>query len=138
MSFCSRCGTQVKDTALFCPNCGTRITVMTGNNGSQNYNQGINYQSPGGYDQQINYNQSTDYTSQQNYTQQYYNNGQMFTPDGNSTGLNVISFLIPLVGLILYIIYHDKQPIKAKGVGKWALIGFIINFISIFIFMFSM
>lgn len=47
--------------------------------------------------------------------------------DENSTGLNVLSFFFPIVGLILYIVYNEKLPTKAKGVGKWALIGFIIN-----------
>ena len=54
--------------------------------------------------------------------------------DRNHTGLNILSFLIPLVGLILYIVYHSNQPIKAKGIGKWALIGFIVGVIlSVFI-----
>lgn len=37
----------------------------------------------------------------------------------------VLSFFIPLVGLILYIIYENKQPRRAGSVGKGALIGFI-------------
>ena len=51
--------------------------------------------------------------------------------DESSTGLNVISFLFPIIGLVLYIIYHEKSPIKAKGIGKWALISFIIGLIPI-------
>lgn len=47
--------------------------------------------------------------------------------DVNSTGLNVLSFFFPLVGLILYLVFRDKTPIRAKGVGKWALIGFIVG-----------
>ena len=46
-----------------------------------------------------------------------------------STGLNALSFFIPIVGLILYIVYHDKAPNKAKEIGKWALIGFGIGLI---------
>lgn len=44
-----------------------------------------------------------------------------------STGLNILSFLIPLVGLILFIMYNDKFPMKAKAIGKWGIIGFIAN-----------
>ena len=44
-------------------------------------------------------------------------------PDIPSTGLNVLSLLIPLVGLILYLAYHDKAPNKARAIGKFALIG---------------
>lgn len=40
--------------------------------------------------------------------------------DKPSTGLNVLSFLIPLVGLILYLSWQNSTPIKAKAVGKWA------------------
>ena len=44
--------------------------------------------------------------------------------DTPSTGLNILSFLIPLVGLILFLSWQNTTPIKAKAVGKWALIGF--------------
>ena len=43
--------------------------------------------------------------------------------DEKSTGLNVISFLIPLVGLIVYLTQKDTHPIKAKSAGKSALWG---------------
>lgn len=51
----------------------------------------------------------------------------MQNQDQNSTGLNVLSFLIPLIGLILYLVYQKEQPIKAAGIGKWALIGFAFD-----------
>ena len=47
-----------------------------------------------------------------------------------STGLNVLAFLIPIVGLILYILYQEKTPQKAKAIGKWALIGFVIGIVG--------
>jgi hypothetical protein len=49
--------------------------------------------------------------------------------DVPSTGLNIISFLIPLVGLIIYLIEKDKSPIKAISAGKSALWGVGISFI---------
>ena len=48
-------------------------------------------------------------------------------PDIPSTGLNVLSFFFPIVGLILYIVYSDKAPLKARAIGKWALIGFCVG-----------
>ena len=39
------------------------------------------------------------------------------------TGLNIISLLMPIVGLILYIVYHEKSPDKAASIGKFAWIG---------------
>ncbi len=55
------------------------------------------------------------------------------TSIGNSAALNdapnigfaIIGFIIPIVGLILYLVYESKQPRKAKSAGKGALIGFI-------------
>ncbi len=46
-----------------------------------------------------------------------------------STGLNVLAFCIPLVGLILYCVNLGQYPRKAQAIGKWALIGFIVWFI---------
>lgn len=45
------------------------------------------------------------------------------TIDTNSTGLNVLSFISPFLGLILYLVLKDDKPIKAKGCKKFALIG---------------
>ena len=47
--------------------------------------------------------------------------------------LDVLGFLIPLVGLIMYCVMHSQTPRKANQIGLFALIGFIINFIFIII-----
>jgi len=47
--------------------------------------------------------------------------------DVSSTGLNVLSFLIPIVGIIMYFVYRDETPIKAKACLKWTLIGFGVS-----------
>ena len=57
----------------------------------------------------------------------------MQNQDQNSTGLNVLSFLIPLIGLILYLVYQKEQPVKAAGIGKWALIGFVVDVIILLV-----
>ncbi len=55
-----------------------------------------------------------------------------YKKDESSIGLNIVSFLFPIIGLFLYLAFHSEHPIKAKGCGKWALISFIINiFITI-------
>ena len=46
-----------------------------------------------------------------------------------SAGLNILSFLLPIIGLILYIVYQGKTPNKAKAIGKWALIGFVVGLV---------
>lgn len=45
--------------------------------------------------------------------------------DKPSFGLGIAGFLIPLVGLILYLVHIDKYPRKAKSAGKGALMGVI-------------
>ena len=49
--------------------------------------------------------------------------------DKPSTGLNILSFFIPLVGLILYLTQKNQYPVKAKALGKWALIGWITRIV---------
>lgn len=49
--------------------------------------------------------------------------------------LGVVCFLVPIVGLILYIIWKDTMPMKAKGAGKAALWGFITGIVLYIVFM---
>ncbi|MBQ7045909.1 MAG: zinc-ribbon domain-containing protein [Clostridia bacterium] len=46
-------------------------------------------------------------------------------------GLNILSFFVPLVGLILYCTMQSKTPRKAKQIGIFALVGFIINLVLV-------
>ncbi len=46
-----------------------------------------------------------------------------------SVGLAILSFIIPLVGLILFIVKKDKKPKTAKACGICALVSFIINIV---------
>ena len=50
--------------------------------------------------------------------------------DVNSKGLNALSFFFPFIGLVLYLCMMTTQPVKAKGIGKWALIGFITGVLA--------
>ncbi|MBQ8141388.1 MAG: zinc ribbon domain-containing protein [Clostridia bacterium] len=49
--------------------------------------------------------------------------------DAPNTGFAVLGFLIPLVGLILYLVNKDTAPLKAKSAGKGALIGFCVSLV---------
>ena len=55
------------------------------------------------------------------------NPGQL---DGPVGGLGVLCFLIPVVGLILYLIWKNEKPVKAKGAGRAAIWGLIILLIA--------
>lgn len=47
--------------------------------------------------------------------------------DSSSAGWAVLGFFIPLVGLILYLVWKDELPLRAKSVGKGALVSVIVN-----------
>ena len=53
--------------------------------------------------------------------------------DAPSAGFAVLGFLIPLVGLILYLVWKGTYPLKAKSCGKGALIGVIVEFVLGFV-----
>lgn len=48
--------------------------------------------------------------------------------DGGALWL-IVGLLIPVVGLILYLVWKEEKPRTASQAGKGALIGFIINVI---------
>lgn len=46
--------------------------------------------------------------------------------DAPSGGFAVLGFFFPLIGLILYLIWKDTLPLRARSCGKGALIGVIV------------
>ncbi|GHV82392.1 hypothetical protein AGMMS49991_09500 [Spirochaetia bacterium] len=47
--------------------------------------------------------------------------------DAPSSGFAVLGFFFPLIGLILWIVWNNTSPLKAKSTGKGALIGVITS-----------
>ncbi len=92
----------------YCPNCGT-----------ENYH-GNNFCSECGIS--LLQNQQEDFS-------------QSPREDVPSTGLKVLSFFVPLAGLILFCVYQKNNPESAKSYGKFALIGFVLSRIIPIIFM---
>lgn len=43
--------------------------------------------------------------------------------DAASVGFNVLSFFFPIVGLILFCVWHGNYPKRSHGIGIWALVG---------------
>ena len=57
--------------------------------------------------------------------------------DKRSIGFNILSFFIPIAGLIIYLVKKGEKPIQAKSAGKSAITGLITNVVlSILIVLF--
>lgn len=54
--------------------------------------------------------------------------------DSSSIGYAFLGFFIPIVGLILYLLWKNSSPLRAKSAGQGALISVIISAILIVIY----
>lgn len=54
--------------------------------------------------------------------------------DSSSFGYALLGFCIPIVGLILYLIWKDSTPLKAKSAGKGALVSVILSVVFYIIY----
>lgn len=49
--------------------------------------------------------------------------------DKKSIGFNILSFFIPLAGLIIFLVKKDEKPIQAKSAGKCAIAGVVVSIV---------
>lgn len=56
--------------------------------------------------------------------------------DSSNAGYGVLGFCIPIVGLILWLIWKDEYPLRAKSTGTGALIGGILMVVFWIIYFF--
>ncbi len=121
--FCTSCGKEFQNDMNFCPYCGA--PAVKSEQDSQNFNNSQYYQQP--------YGNGQPYTNQPPFG---YN-----APNPNdvpSAGFNALAFFIPIVGLILYLVWKDTMPKKAKAIGKWALISVILAVVLYIVIMIVM
>ena len=132
---CPVCGHDNKDQAITCINCGS--SLLNGNYLDLNKNPNMNQSAdPNMYPNQngnpyMNQN-ANPYMAPGPYGNQhspYYNQNN----DHPDTLANVFSFLIPLVGLIIYLSDRNVRPIMAASAGKYALYGFVTGLVFGFI-----
>ena len=48
-------------------------------------------------------------------------------------GLNVLGFLFPIIGLIMYCVMHGQTPRKANQIGAFSLVGFVASLILLLV-----
>ena len=56
-----------------------------------------------------------------------------YEQDAPSRSMMALGFFVPVVGLVLYLVWKDQTPLKAKSAGKGALIGFIVELVLSFL-----
>ena len=55
-----------------------------------------------------------------------YQNKKEIPDDAPSTGIAILSFIFPVLGFILWLVWKPTLPLRAKSAGKAALIGIIL------------
>lgn len=133
---CQNCGSDVANGAQFCPNCGSNNLMADYQQPQQNYGQS-NYPNPGMQQQGMQQGYGQQGYGQQGYGQQPYqqdyNQNQPYGMGGQNmkdaeVWMKILCFLIPIVGIILYFIKKDKEPVYAKSCIMWALISIGVEF----------
>lgn len=127
---CNNCGAILPEEAQFCSNCGNKIL-----------NPNIQSQPV------VNDYSSNPYQSMPERNNQVIQETQEIPPykdgdaplidakgnDEKSIGLNVLSWFVPLVGIILYFVNKDEKPIQSKSVLHCAIASIIVNVILVLI-----
>lgn len=122
--FCNKCGNQLLEGAQFCNKCGA-ATASAAEVPQQPEQQAY---PPQPYPpQQYPPQQVPPQPYPQQYQQQPYYQAPPPEPDVPNTGMNVLSFFIPIVGFIMYATSHQQTPIKAKAMLKMAIIGMCVS-----------
>lgn len=104
--FCSKCGSQIPEGAAFCVNCGQAVTPVPERSQPQ-------------------YNPPQPQYSGPQYNQYGYQN--IPEQDASNAGLAILSFFVPIIGIILYCIWRDQTPLKAKSCLNGALTAIILG-----------
>ena len=103
MKYCTYCGSQLDDNALFCPNCGAKQSTNNANSTSgersffEEHAFGNTYSGRGAFS----------------------SNDPLVTE--RSRGITVLSFIFPIVGLILWLMWRYTKPGKATSAAKGVL-----------------
>ena len=118
---CPKCNHVNDDNAVFCSVCSAALRPEQSYMGTQ---QNPNA-SPQG--QHGNYNPGYNHTNVYNYNFGY----PMPNPNDNpSILLNILGFLFPVLGLIIYFIVKGKNPRKGKSLLTSVLISIILSIIG--------
>ena len=125
---CSKCGNNLYGNKTKCPFCGEPIgsssrttTSRPSNSASGNKLNSSSYQS--------NTNKYDGYNSSSNQSSSTGTRSSSGTVDTGSAGWGILGFCFPIVGIILYLVWQNDQPLNAKSALNGALISIVIGFV---------
>lgn len=117
---CKWCNQQNVENSKFCINCGKELSI---NNNPQNTQ--FNNLNNNNFANNTNDNSYYNNLNQNNYQPQ----NTIIKEEKANIGLAILSWIIPLAGLIIYIVKKDTEPKTAKVCGICALISTILPFL---------
>lgn len=124
---CQKCGHESQEGLRFCSNCGSDLWSQP--------KQPENMQQMSAQEHVEAHQmaqQQAAMQQQQQYAQHQYNQQQP-KEEKASVGLAILSWFIPIAGLIIFLSKRDKQPKTAKVSGICALISFILNILIVIV-----
>lgn len=105
MRFCENCGAEVQEGAGFCTHCGASLKGRV--------------QTPPCREAEE--RPCSPHGGREAYFRDYETYRDL--QDTGSGGFGVLGFFLPIVGLILFLVWHDTYPRRARSAGMGALIA---------------
>ena len=107
MIFCNQCGTQLNAGTKFCGKCGAQAASTPV--------------------------QQQPIQAAPQYMQQQPGQTVANPNDAPSGGFAVLSFFLPLLALILWIVWKDSNPQKANSCKKGGIVGVVVELVFVVI-----
>ena len=114
---CNYCDYSVKDDAIYCPNCGEKVTTKKKNT------------------KKVIEETSSLEEKDDIFTQRAKLKDDDTSTSGSAFGWGVLGFFLPLVGFILFLVWINERPKDAKGAGIGALIKVCFRVMLFILFM---
>lgn len=117
--YCPYCGSQIDAGVKFCPNCGANLQEEAKQDYSEPVVQEDTYVPNNQYYDDV----QNDYQPGNNYPA---------SDDKVSIPFALIGFLLPIAGIILFFVWRQTRPQRAKGCLYGACAGMLCNILAMF------